>query len=81
MIQPPRVGPTVGPTTTPRPKRPLAMPSSSGGKVSTRIDCEVESMAPPPAPWMKRKITSSQSPVAWPQKNDAMVNRISEPVK
>ena len=81
MIQPPSVGPTVGPTTTPRPNRPLARPSSSGGKVSTRIACEVESMAPPPAPWMKRKITSSQRLVAWPQKNEAMVNRMIEPTK
>jgi hypothetical protein len=71
----------VGPITTPRPKRPLARPSSSGGKVSIRIDCEVEKSAPPPTPWMKRKATSSQMFVACPQKKDATVKRTIEPAK
>ncbi len=81
MIQPPSTGPSVGPVTTPMPNSALASDSCSRGKVSTRIDCEVESSAPPPMPCTKRKNTSSQMFVACPQKTDATVNSMTEKAK
>ena len=41
VMYPPRVGPIVGPMTTPRPNIALARPSCSRGNVSTRMDWEV----------------------------------------
>ena len=75
MIQPPRVGPSVGPMNTPTPKRAEAKPRCSRVKVSKRMAWEVESRAPPPMPWMKRKATSCQMLWAWPQAIEATVKR------
>ena len=70
----------VGPMNTPMPNRAEAKPRCSRVKVSKRIACEVESRAPPPIPWMKRKATSSQMLWAWPQAIEAAVNSRIEPM-
>ena len=49
------------------------VPCRAGGKVSIMIVCDSESSAPPPMPWITRKITSSGSEVARPHRNDATV--------
>ena len=55
MIQPPSVGPRVGPMKTPTPNRAAAVPRCSSENVSKRIAWEVDRRAPPPIPWMNRK--------------------------
>ena len=37
MMYPPRVGPSVGPTTTPNPNNAVAIPICAGGQASMRI--------------------------------------------
>ena len=70
----------VGPMITPIPNSAAAKPRCSSGKVSKRIACEVDRRAPPPIPWMKRKVTSSQMLWAWPQAIEAAVNSRIEPM-
>ena len=74
MIQPPTVGPIVGPMKMPTAKRAEAVPRWATVKVSKRIACEVDRRAPPPIPWMNRKATSSQMLCALPQATEAAVN-------
>ena len=71
----------VGPTITPRPKSAIAMPASSGGKVSSRTACETVMSAPPPTPCTTRQKMSSPSECAAPQKKLDIVNRMIEPTK
>src|SRR5580698_175363 len=73
-IHPPSVGPIVGPMTTPKPKMAAAIGRSFIVNVSKRMDCDVESSAPPPMPCMNLKKTSSTSVCEFPQKNEAAVN-------
>ena len=80
MIQPPRVGPSVGPTITPIPKMAWPIPRSLAGKTSKRMACAVLMSAPPPIPCTTRAPTSSPSVWALPQKNDATVKMAIEPV-
>ena len=56
-------------------------PCRCGGKVSIMIDCEVDISAPPPMPWITRKITSSGSVREKPHRNDAAVKSRIEPTK
>ena len=80
MIQPPSVGPRVGPTMTPTPKIAVAAPRSSNGKTSKRIAWAVEMSAPPPIPCRTREPTRVSRVWALPQKKDAVVKRMIEPV-
>jgi hypothetical protein len=80
MIQPPSVGPIVGPTKRPIEKSEAAKPRWPTVNVSKRIACEVDSSAPPPIPWRNLKATSSQMLWAFPQATDAAVNRRIEPM-
>jgi len=67
VIQPPSVGPMVGPMTTAMEKTAMAMPCSSGGKVCRRIACSLGCSAPAPSPWTTRQKTSAPSELAVPQ--------------
>ena len=80
MIHPPSVGPSAGPTMTPMPKIAVDVPRSFSGKTSNRIACAVEMSAPPPMPWMTRQKTSASRLRALPQKKEATVKRMMEPV-
>src|ERR1700748_2787395 len=75
------VGPTVGPTTAPKPNSAVAVPICSRGQVSTSMACDVEIKPPPATPCNILNITSSLSPVAFPHKNEAMVNTTIEVIK
>ena len=81
MSQPPSVGPSTGARTTPRPKAAIDIERFSTGKLSSRMDCESGCNAPPPAPCkiLASRITPSEG--AAPQKNEAMVNRITQTSK
>ena len=80
MIQPPSVGPSAGPTITPMPKMAVEVPRSLSGKTSNRMAWAVEMSAPPPMPWITRQKTSASRLRALPQKNEASVKRMMEPV-
>jgi len=80
VIQPPSVGPTVGPTTTPRPKR-RCHPQLLGWKGFHQDRLRGREHGAAAGALDETEITSSQRLVACPQKNDATVNRMSEPVK
>ena len=45
------------------------------------IDCASDSSAPPPRPWITRKITSSGNELAKPHKKDATVKMAIEVTK
>src|SRR5690242_17693657 len=81
MMNPPSVGPMVGPTITPTPNIAWPMPTSWGGNASQSVDCAVERSAPPPSPWMMRQNTSDQSVVDAPQNIDATMNSAIEAVR
>ena len=68
IIQPPKVGPKVGPSTIPIPNKPAAMGLSLGSKASNKIACEVDNNAPPPIPCTKRQIINSIKLSDWPHK-------------
>ena len=74
VSQPPRVGPTTGATTMPRPNKAVAVPRWVGGKLSNRMAWESGCMAPPPKPCKIREITSIGMEVAIPQVSEANVN-------
>ena len=80
MIQPPSVGPMVGPTKRPTAKSEAAKPRWATVYVSKRIACDVDRSAPPPIPWRNLKATSSQMLWALPQATDAAVKRRIEPM-
>jgi hypothetical protein len=73
VIQPPRVGPRVGPAIIPRPNSPIAIPTSSRGNASNSTACDVAMRAPPPNPWTTRQKISSCSVPDAPQKKDEAV--------
>ena len=50
VINPPMVGPKVGPMMIPMPKMAFAIPIFSGGKAPMIIVCALESKPPPPNP-------------------------------
>src|ERR1700712_5216578 len=75
------VGPTVGPTTAPKPNSAVAVPICSRGQVSTSMACDVDIKPPPATPCNILKSTNSSSPVELPHKNDAMVNTTIEVMK
>jgi hypothetical protein len=70
----------VGPTITLIPKIAWPAARSSNGNTSNRIAWAVEIRAPPPMPWITRPATSISSDDAFPQRNEATVNRTIEPV-
>ena len=74
VSQPPRVGPTTGATTMPRPNKAVAVPRWVGGKLSSRMAWESGCMAPPPKPCKTRETTSIGMEVAIPQVSEATVN-------
>jgi hypothetical protein len=74
VSQPPRVGPNAGARTVPTPNSPIAVPCSSGGKLSRRMACETVIITPPPAPWMARKRIMTGIVRARPHAMDATVN-------
>ena len=63
------------------PNSACPVPCRCGGNVSIMIDCDIESSAPPPRPWITRNSTSSGSVLAKPHRNDAAVNSRIEPTK
>ena len=50
VINPPMVGPNVGPMMIPMPKMAFAIPIFSGGKAPMIMVCALESKPPPPNP-------------------------------
>jgi hypothetical protein len=54
---------------------PMAMPCSSGGKVSRRMAWETIMRTPPPTPWSTRKPTMRGSVRATPHSMDETVKR------
>ena len=80
MIQPPSVGPSVGPTITPMPKIAIAVPRSSRGKTSNRIAWAVEISAAAADALQHPPPTSSSREWALPQRNEAKVKSMIEPV-
>src|SRR4029077_5469289 len=58
-IQPPRVGPTTGATTTATPNTAKAWPRFAGGNASARIDWATGTMPPPPNPCRMRNSNSA----------------------
>jgi hypothetical protein len=65
---------------TPMPKIAIAVARSRKGKTSNRMACAVLISAPPPMPWTTRQKTRPSSERAAPQKNEASVKRMIEPV-
>ena len=81
VSHPPRVGPRVGPTMTPMPKKAIPVPTSSRGNASHRMAWEVDMSAPPPIPCTMRQKTSDWRESDRPHRSDATVNRMMEPTK
>ena len=78
MIQPPRLGPRVGATTTETPYRAKAPARFAGEKVSVMIDCSLAARPPPPRPCNTRKKIGAGRLVAMPHSIDAAVNTATE---
>ncbi len=57
MIQPPRVGPTIGANMMPMPQTAIAIPRWLAGNVSIIVACESGTSGPPANPCRKRAIT------------------------
>jgi len=74
VIQPPRVGPITGATTTPRPYTAMAVACLRGGKLSSRIAWDSGSMPPPPSPCRIRAAMSMGMLMARPHSMEAAVN-------
>jgi len=74
VIQPPRVGPIAGATTTAIPYSAKAWPRLLTGNVSARMACSLGASPPPPTPCRTRKKTSSGSDGAKPHKTEQAVN-------
>src|SRR5215203_3291310 len=66
---------------TPTPNIAWPIPTSSGGNASNKVDCAVDSSAPPPMPCTTRQNTSPPSDVAAPQKNEATTKSTMELVR
>src|SRR5579864_6101071 len=78
VIQPPRVGPIAGATTTAMPYKEKAMPRFSTEKVSARIACSDGCKPPPPTPCRTRATMSIGRLVAIPQKKEQTVNNMTQ---
>jgi len=72
-IQPPRVGPTTGATTTATPNTAKAWPRFAGGNASARIDCATGTMPPPPRPCRMRNSKSASRLGANPHSTELRV--------
>lgn len=81
VIQPPRIGPAVGPTSVPAAKNAWADPCRDGGKSERRIVCEVEISPPPPTPCTMRQKTKAGSDAESPHIADARVKIAIDPAK
>src|SRR5581483_11676910 len=68
----------MGATTMPSAQKAIACPRFSGGKASSRIAWERGCKPPPQAPWIIRKKIRKPRLGANPQKNDAVVNPMTE---
>src|ERR1700682_226526 len=78
VIQPPKVGPMAGATTTAIPYNEKAMPRFSTENVSARIACSDGCRPPPPAPCRTRAMMSIGRLVAMPHKNEQTVNNTTQ---
>jgi len=58
-IEPPKIGPRIGATTTVMLHRPSAMPTFSGGKMRTISVCDIGMIGPPLRPWKMRNTISA----------------------
>ena len=74
VMNPPSVGPTIGPKMTPTPNSAIALPCSCRGNDSSRIACDIGTMAPPARPCSTRIAISMGSDTAAPEPIDASVN-------
>ena len=81
VIQPPKVGPKVGKTTSPIRKTGWTTACSLGEKTWTKVACAVEIRAAPPAPCKMRQTISPPRLCDVPQKNEATVNKTIEPTR
>ena len=64
----------------PSPQKPIALPRSCGGKASSSTACDSGCIAPPVAPWISRKMTSSGRFGASPHSSDAIVKPVTDDI-
>jgi len=81
VIQPPRVGPSVGATMIPSRKIACTSPCCSRGKIWRIVAWAVDRSAAPPAPCRMRQTTSSVSELEVPQKKDATMKMMMDVVR
>ena len=80
MIQPPMMGPRIGPTMAPMPKIAIATPCCFGGNASSRMDWLTGTSPPPAIPCITRKKIRLGRLQAEPQRKELTVNRTMEPI-